>query len=115
MDSKTIRICKTCNMGYILPYGGHEVCEGCLGHEHAVLALSPLCLCRHCAALPLDVRQRRADTAAAIAEQADDVSPGLPTPNGEGRPGVHSGFPASSVCSRGRRRNSLGGGQGEQS
>ena len=34
MDSKTIRICKTCNMGYILPYGGHEVCEGCLGHEH---------------------------------------------------------------------------------
>ena len=66
-----IRICKTCNMGYILPYGGHEVCEGCLGHEHAVLALSPPCLCRHYAALP---RQRGADTAAAIAERADDFT-----------------------------------------
>ncbi|CAL8290685.1 unnamed protein product [Arctogadus glacialis] len=64
MDSKTIRICKTCNTGYILPYDGHEVCEGCLRG----LALSPLCLCRHCAALPSDDRQRRADTAATIAE-----------------------------------------------
>ena len=71
MDSKTTRICKTCNTGYILPYGGHEVCEGCLGHEHAVLALSPPCLCRHYAALP---RQRGADTAAAIAERADDFT-----------------------------------------
>ena len=74
MDSKTTRICKTCNTGYILPYDGHEVCEGCLGHEHAVLALSPLCLCRHCAVLPSDDRQRRADTAAAIAEWADDLT-----------------------------------------
>ena len=47
MDSTTNGTCKTCNTGYILPYGGHEVCEGCLGHEHAVLALSPICLCRH--------------------------------------------------------------------
>ncbi|CAL8337794.1 unnamed protein product [Boreogadus saida] len=74
MDSKTTRICKTCNTGYILPYDGHEVCEGCLGHEHAVLALSQLCLCRHCAALPSDDRQRRADTTAAIAEWADDFT-----------------------------------------
>ena len=71
MDSTANGICKTCNAGYILPYGGHEVCEGCLGHEHAVLALSPPCLCRHYAALP---RQRGADTAAAIAERADDFT-----------------------------------------
>ena len=58
----------------VLPYDGHEVCEGCLWHEHAVLALSPLCLCRHCAVLPSDDRQRRADTAAAIAEWADDFT-----------------------------------------
>ena len=68
MDSTANGICKTCNAGYILPCGGHEVCEGCLGHEHAVLALSPPCLCRHYAALP---RQRRADTATAIAERAE--------------------------------------------
>ena len=71
MDSTANGICKTCNTGYILPYGGHEVCEGCLGHGHAVLALSPPCLCRHYAALP---RQRGADTAAAIAERADDFT-----------------------------------------
>ena len=71
MDSTANGICKTCNAGYILPCGGHEVCEGCLGHEHAVLALSPPCLCRHYAALP---RQRGADTAAAIAEWADDFT-----------------------------------------
>ena len=47
------------------------MCECCLGHEHAVLAFSPPCLCRHYAALP---RQRRADTAAAIAERADDFT-----------------------------------------
>ena len=70
MDSKTIRICKTCNTGYILPYDGHEVCEGCL----RVLALSPLCLCRHCVALPSDDRQRRADTAATIAERSEDFT-----------------------------------------
>ncbi|CAL8339230.1 unnamed protein product [Boreogadus saida] len=74
MDSKTIRICKTCNTGYILPYDGHEVCEGCLGHEHAILVLSPLCLCRHCVALLVDDRQRRANTAAVIAEWADDFT-----------------------------------------
>ena len=71
MDSTANGICKTCNAGYILPYGGHEVCDGCLGHEHAVLALSPPCLYRHYAALP---RQRGADTAAAIAEWADDFT-----------------------------------------
>ena len=72
MDSTANGICKTCYAGYILPCGGHEVCEGCLGHEHAVLALSPPCLCRHYAALP---RQRGADTAAAaIAEWADDFT-----------------------------------------
>ncbi|CAL8397998.1 unnamed protein product [Boreogadus saida] len=69
MDSKTIRTCKTCNTGYILPHDGHEVCEGCLGHKHALLALlalSPLCLFQHCKALPVDYRQRRADTAGVI-------------------------------------------------
>ena len=71
MDSTANGICKPCNAGYILPCGGHEVCDGCLGHEHAVLALSPPCLYRHYAALP---RQRGADTAAAIAERADNFT-----------------------------------------
>ena len=72
MDSRTISIRKSCNTGYILPRDGHELCEGCLGHEHYLLALSPLCLCQHCETLSMECRQRRADTAAAIIEGADD-------------------------------------------
>ena len=74
MDSRTVSICKSCNTGYILLHDGHEVCEGCLGLEHALLALSPLCLCQHCETLSMECRQRRADTAAAIAEGADDFT-----------------------------------------
>ena len=74
MDSRTFTVCKQCNTGFILPHDGHEVCEGCLGHEHALLALSPLCLCQHCKTLSMECRQRRADTAAAIVEGADDFT-----------------------------------------
>ncbi|CAL8338128.1 unnamed protein product [Boreogadus saida] len=45
-----------------------------LGHEHALLALSPLCLCQHCKTLSMECRQRRADTAAAIAEGPGDFT-----------------------------------------
>ncbi|MEQ2169283.1 hypothetical protein GOODEAATRI_023487 [Goodea atripinnis] len=46
----TIRLCPACNTGYIMSYDLHVICEGCLGPDHATLALTPQSTypsCRH--------------------------------------------------------------------
>ncbi|MEQ2303216.1 hypothetical protein AMECASPLE_014455 [Ameca splendens] len=55
----TIRLCPACNTGYIMSYDLHAICEGCLGPDHASLALTPQSTCPSCRRLPLEEKQRR--------------------------------------------------------
>ncbi|MEQ2159659.1 hypothetical protein GOODEAATRI_025313 [Goodea atripinnis] len=55
----TIRLCPTCNTGYIMSYDLHVICEGCLGPDHANLTLTPQSTCPSCRCLPLEEKQRR--------------------------------------------------------
>ncbi|MEQ2182537.1 hypothetical protein GOODEAATRI_023333 [Goodea atripinnis] len=50
----TIRLCPACNTGYIMRYDLHAICEGCLGPDHASLALTPQSTCPSCRCLPLE-------------------------------------------------------------
>ncbi|MEQ2309539.1 hypothetical protein AMECASPLE_039849 [Ameca splendens] len=55
----TIRLCPACNNGYIMSYDLHAICEGCLGPDHASLALTPRSICPYCRRLPQEEKQRR--------------------------------------------------------
>ncbi|MEQ2166876.1 hypothetical protein GOODEAATRI_032873, partial [Goodea atripinnis] len=55
----TIRLCPACNTGYIMSYDLHAICEGCLGPDHANLALTPQSTCPSCRRLPQEEKQRR--------------------------------------------------------
>ncbi|MEQ2163736.1 hypothetical protein GOODEAATRI_033443 [Goodea atripinnis] len=55
----TIRLCPACNTGYIMSYDLHAICEGCLGPDHANLALTPQATCPSCRRLPQEEKQRR--------------------------------------------------------
>ncbi|MEQ2160401.1 hypothetical protein GOODEAATRI_033380, partial [Goodea atripinnis] len=55
----TIRLCLACNTGYIMTYDLHAICEGCLGPDHASLALTPQSTCPSCRRLPQEEKQRR--------------------------------------------------------
>ncbi|MEQ2312702.1 hypothetical protein AMECASPLE_033893, partial [Ameca splendens] len=55
----TIRLCPACNTGYIMSYDLHAICEGCLGPDHASLALTPRSTCPSCRRLPQEEKQRR--------------------------------------------------------
>ncbi|MEQ2285932.1 hypothetical protein AMECASPLE_037005 [Ameca splendens] len=55
----TIRLCPACNTGYIMTYDLHAICEGCLGPDHASLALTPQSTCPSCTRLPQEEKQRR--------------------------------------------------------
>ncbi|MEQ2173131.1 hypothetical protein GOODEAATRI_028770, partial [Goodea atripinnis] len=54
-----IRLCPACNTGYIMGYDLHAICEGCLGPDHANLALTPQSTCPSCRRLPPEEKQRR--------------------------------------------------------
>ncbi|MEQ2172823.1 hypothetical protein GOODEAATRI_025374, partial [Goodea atripinnis] len=54
-----IRLCPACNTGYIMSYDLHVICEGCLGPDHATLALTPQSTCPSCRRLPLEEKQRQ--------------------------------------------------------
>ncbi|MEQ2277487.1 hypothetical protein XENORESO_003483 [Xenotaenia resolanae] len=55
----TIRLCPACNTGYVMSYDLHAICEGCLGPDHANLALTPQSTCPSCRRLPPEEKQRR--------------------------------------------------------
>ncbi|MEQ2231358.1 hypothetical protein ILYODFUR_038716, partial [Ilyodon furcidens] len=55
----TIRLCPACNTGYIMGYYLHAMCEGCLGSDHANLALTPQSICPSCRRLPPEEKQWR--------------------------------------------------------
>ncbi|MEQ2179870.1 hypothetical protein GOODEAATRI_029622, partial [Goodea atripinnis] len=55
----TIRLCPACNTSYIMSYDLHAICEGCLGPDHASLALTPQSTCPSCRRLPLEEKQRQ--------------------------------------------------------
>ncbi|MEQ2179031.1 hypothetical protein GOODEAATRI_020370 [Goodea atripinnis] len=44
---------------YIMSYDLHAICEGCLGPDHASLALTPRSTCPSCRRLPQEEKQRR--------------------------------------------------------
>ncbi|MEQ2178691.1 hypothetical protein GOODEAATRI_016716 [Goodea atripinnis] len=55
----TIRLCLACNIGYIMSYDLHGIFEGCLGPDHANLALTPHSTCLSCSRLPPEEKQWR--------------------------------------------------------
>ncbi|MEQ2161193.1 hypothetical protein GOODEAATRI_007311, partial [Goodea atripinnis] len=55
----TICHCPAYNTGYIMSYDLHAICEGCLGPDHASLALTPRSTCPSCRRLPQEEKQRR--------------------------------------------------------
>ncbi|MED6291146.1 hypothetical protein CHARACLAT_020528 [Characodon lateralis] len=55
----TIRLCPACNTGYIMSYDLHVICEGCLGPDHATLALTSQSTCPSSRRLSLEEKQRR--------------------------------------------------------
>ncbi|KAK2905936.1 hypothetical protein Q8A73_009879 [Channa argus] len=56
-----VRICGACQVGYIEPGDLHPRCLGCLGAEHAGLALTERASCMFCRLLPEDTLRSRAD------------------------------------------------------
>ncbi|KAK2891978.1 hypothetical protein Q8A73_017643 [Channa argus] len=56
-----VRICGVCQVGYIEPGDLHPRCLGCLGAEHAGLALTERASCMFCRLLPEDTLRSRAD------------------------------------------------------
>ncbi|KAK2921855.1 hypothetical protein Q8A73_001340 [Channa argus] len=56
-----VRICGACQVGYIEPGDLHPRCLGCLGTEHAGLALTERASCMFCRLLPEDTLRSRAD------------------------------------------------------
>ncbi|MEQ2166857.1 hypothetical protein GOODEAATRI_032669 [Goodea atripinnis] len=46
-------------VSYIMSYDLHAICEGCLGPDHASLALTPRSTCPSCRRLPQEEKQRR--------------------------------------------------------
>ncbi|XP_078111106.1 uncharacterized protein LOC144520878 isoform X2 [Sander vitreus] len=59
--SSRVRLCPTCQTGYILPPDLHPRCETCLGAAHAGLALTPDSSCQYCARLPSKELNRRVE------------------------------------------------------
>ncbi|MEQ2289781.1 hypothetical protein AMECASPLE_036780 [Ameca splendens] len=55
----TICLFLACNTNYIMSYDLHVICEGCIGPDHANLALTPQSTCPSCRRLPLEEKQRR--------------------------------------------------------
>ncbi|MEQ2177740.1 hypothetical protein GOODEAATRI_006729 [Goodea atripinnis] len=55
----TVRLCPACNTGYIMDYDLHAICEGCLGPDHANLALIPQSTCPSCRRLPPEEKKWR--------------------------------------------------------
>ncbi|KAK2895969.1 hypothetical protein Q8A73_015457 [Channa argus] len=56
-----VRICGACQVGYIEPGDLHPRCLGCLGAEHAGLALTERASCMFCRLLPEDTLRSRPD------------------------------------------------------
>ncbi|MEQ2286000.1 hypothetical protein AMECASPLE_037692 [Ameca splendens] len=54
----TIRLYPACNTGYIMGCNLHAICEGCLGSDHANLALTPQSTCPSCRCLPPEEKQQ---------------------------------------------------------
>ncbi|KAF0022833.1 hypothetical protein F2P81_024814 [Scophthalmus maximus] len=71
-SSDAVRLCPSCQAGYIMSFDLHARCESCLGPEHAGVALTPRATCPYCARLPLAEKQRRADAFTALQEVDDD-------------------------------------------
>ncbi|MED6289064.1 hypothetical protein CHARACLAT_032563 [Characodon lateralis] len=55
----SIHLCLACNTNYIMSYDLHVICEGCIGPDHAHLALTPQSTCPSCRHLPLEEKQWR--------------------------------------------------------
>ncbi|MEQ2293738.1 hypothetical protein AMECASPLE_036542 [Ameca splendens] len=55
----TIRLCPACNTGYIMSYDLQVIYEGCLGPDHATLALTPQSTCPSYRRFPLEENQRQ--------------------------------------------------------
>ncbi|MEQ2284911.1 hypothetical protein AMECASPLE_026399 [Ameca splendens] len=72
--SNNIRLCRSCQTGYILSFDPHNICEGCLGPQHAHLALSLQPSCCSCELLPLEEKRRRVAFFKAAAQEAFPIA-----------------------------------------
>ncbi|KAL7402585.1 hypothetical protein ABVT39_017139 [Epinephelus coioides] len=66
-----VRLCPSCQIGYIMPSDLHSRCETCLGPEHAGIALTTGAACAFCTSLPVEELQRRADAFAVLMPDGD--------------------------------------------
>ncbi|MEQ2189719.1 hypothetical protein GOODEAATRI_028200, partial [Goodea atripinnis] len=76
----TIRLCPACNTGYIMSYDLHAICEGCLGPNHANLALTPQSTCPSSTDISTPVLQMEDAEADAKSVQAQGLPMSATTP-----------------------------------
>ncbi len=67
-----VRLCSSCQAGYIMDFDLHACCETCLGPQHTRLALTPRATSPYCATLLVEEKQRRVDAFATLQEDDKD-------------------------------------------